>query len=194
MKRYLFLTAVVFFCSTIYGQISSRNHLYQDDCNSLVVRSHYEYLEVDGMYYTANYQGLKMLMQNYRQSDPELYNTLLRDFRRIERKRNTALTVFTASFIAGPILVVGGATFLGNESSNEFFRENNLKEPNYALIGLGTIVTMGGGFLALVIAPGRNEVYQFMNTHNRNNNQKLEWRLGLKTTPGTVGVALSARF
>jgi hypothetical protein len=76
------------------------------------------------------------------------------------------------------------------------FDGHNPKKPNIAVIAGGTGALLLGGIIGLIIQPREEDIYNFVNLHNRNNpNQKMDWEIGLDMFQGNIpGMKLTLNF
>lgn len=139
---------------------------------------------VDDLYYSSSYGGIKRFMSDLNQDDPQLYQIMKPEFDRIKIKRNAGLAVWSTAAVTGTALVVGSITWWGEhdgifQPGSPHYNPNH-KKPNIpALIG-GMGAYAVGALVGWIILPDDDDVYQFVNTFNRNSQQrKMNWEIGL---------------
>ncbi len=148
-------------------------------------------------YYESSFQGLKSFMIDLQTYDNETYQQLVPVFNRIKEKRSNAIFTGGACSLVGlSMCAIGGNRLMDNispENTDNFIKDNTR---GTGLIIAGGITTLIGIYLYSIISPSDNDVYQFMNSHNRlNKNKKLEWNIGLTSLPENgYGAFLCFRF
>ncbi len=136
------------------------------------------------MYYDFSLKGFRQyldkdLLPNINDADADndqkkIYQQLNQKLVGLERQRTTAVVASTATATLGLVLCVGALSFLQHDRIN-YFGETE-KETNYVAYGAGTLLFFGawGVYYILGGSPGREELLDFINEHNR-----LRYQLGL---------------
>ena len=156
--------------------------------------------KVGNSYYSSNYKGLNLLMFDLKADDPELYETLLPNFKAIEKKRNLAIVTGGVLELAGlSMVVVGFNKELNNMGSiGEFGNLESFNQSNKGadLMFAGGILSIFSGAVFALLYPNENDFYGFINKFNRHSgNKKLEWKFGFSPMPNKgFGVTLSKTF
>ncbi len=156
--------------------------------------------KVGDMYYASTFRGLKEFMTDIQVENPFLYESMQPSYYSLKRKRNATIATVTAGTAIGTGLIVGGFTFLNNNERmfgpGDPFDGHNPKKPNVAIIAGGTGTLLLGAIVGWIIQPREEDIYNFVNLHNRNNpNQKMDWEIGLDMFQGnTPGLKLTLNF
>jgi len=174
MKKVVLFFIAILFVNNLWGQ-------WEYNTSHSHVSKRFKYGD---MYYASNMKGLGTFMADLRVENPDLYQKLLPSYNNIKRKKNAAVSSFVACGAVGTFLLVGGMTFMQKESdffgSTNPFPEMDNKEPDLAVIGAGMGIFISGAIIAAVLMPKDNDIYNFLNFHNKNNpDKKLDWQIGL---------------
>lgn len=190
----LLIAFVLFISPEVFGQYPYHHHYN----NRVYIESNPRILRLGDMVYSPNYQGVKNLMFDYQINNPEMHDILLPEFNRLKRKRNVALTTMVGSQIVGITLFVGGFTFLsdrGNPFSTTDGFQQDVYVPNVLVIVAGSFISTFGLFGGILLLPNREDIYHFVNYHNRySNGEKIEWKIGLNIAPTNTGLSLTMNF
>lgn len=158
-----------------------------------------KHFKVGDRLYSSTYQGLNSLMNDLELEDKEVYSNLLPNFILIQNKRNTAILSGGACAIVGVAMVgVGMKKAVNPMNSIEYTEPNQLSGSTSGLgfIFAGGITALFGGVLYAILSPNENDIYNFINSHNKfNTKAKMEWEIGLNVLPNnSFGISLSSRF
>ncbi len=177
MKKIILFFIVLLFTNNLGAQ-------WDHDITNTHISKRFKYGD---MYYASNMSGLGTFMSDIKIENPDLYQKLLLSYNNIKKKKNAAVSSIIVGSTVGAALIVGGMTFLQKE--NDFFDETNPfpetnnKKPNLAAIGAGMGFFISGTIIAVILMPKDNDIYNFLNFHNKNNpNKKLDWQFGFNYT------------
>ncbi|MFN3555119.1 MAG: hypothetical protein ACK4VN_04045 [Bacteroidales bacterium] len=156
--------------------------------------------KVGDIYYPSTFRGVRNLMSDLQTEEPEMYDLMLPGFENLRRKMNTTLGVLGGTGIAGATLFVGSLTFW--QVKDDFLKPDNplydpsAKKANLPVMFSGIGIIAAGGLISLFIAPDQTDVYNFVNTYNRNSTKrKMDWQIGLNLLNGsTPGISLTVRL
>ena len=158
-----------------------------------------KHFKVGDRLYSSTYQGLNSLMKDLELEDKEVYNNLLPNFNLIKNKRNTAV-------LSGCTFAIAGVAVAGIGMKKAFNQMNSVDYPKVSqpssstdgvgLIFAGGITAVVGGILYTILSPNENDIYNFINSHNKfNSKEKMEWEIGLNVLPNnSFGISLSSKF
>lgn len=161
---------------------------------------HPKRFQVGDMYYASSFKGLQSFMRDLQVENPELHQRLSPDFLAMKRSRDAANATWIASGVIGSTLMVGAFTFWQDTKTvfkpGDAFYDPNAKEPSLAVLASAFGVYVAGGLLGILIYPGDDKIYNFINSHNRHSpEQKLNWQLGVDVSQNLEpGLKLTMRF
>ncbi|MCT4591006.1 MAG: hypothetical protein N4A71_24505 [Carboxylicivirga sp.] len=164
-----------------------------------------KHFKLGEMYYSASFKGLKMLMRDVHKEDPELHAIILPSYNNLVKKRKSAMAVGITANSVGGFLVLGSFTFLQSTETetsifspgDSFYKPpHDVKTPNIGLMATGGLIMIAGSIVAVLLHPGEQDFYDFINIHNKNSkDRKLDWNLGLDcTSQHPLGLSLQMRF
>ena len=158
-----------------------------------------KHFKVGDRLYSSTYQGLNSLMNDLKLEDNEVYNNLLPNYNLIQKKRNTALLGGGACAIVGVSMVGFGVNKTKNQMTSDSFGDPNWlsgSDSGAGLILAGGITTLVSVILYAILAPNENDIYNFINSHNKfNSKAKMEWEIGLNVLPNnSFGLSLRSKF
>lgn len=181
----------------IIGLIFTSNNLYSQTKTIIDLPKRFK---VGDMYYASNCNGLKLLMSDLQHENPSLHAKLSPSYLNLKNKKEQAIIMWAAGGIIGTSLIIGGVTFLQKEEvdyqPNHPFYDPHVKRPNVAVIGSGIGVYLITGIIGAIICPNDNDIYQFINLHNKHNHQqKMDWQIGLHLIQDKkLGLKLTMNF
>jgi len=164
-------------------------------------------LSIRGEYFDASVDGLRGYLETIRSTDPDLYTKLDPKLSNLEWRRTAAVLVAVAAVGIGLGSMI--YAFAARKSCNS----PPVNDPNFSadvnawancnddsmrtmatfsLVGLGTLTT--GLFAAAFITPGRSDIFDIVNEHNRLRREPLRWQLGYEPTRRTAVVGASLAF
>lgn len=167
------------------------------------------HFQSEDRYYDFSIHGLRLRIESLKESDPVNYARLDNELTKLEN-RETATYVLVAVGIVAPFATWGvyaatrseqdcppmpsastpnfqaasAAWFDCNQAKNQF-------NPTPLVVGIGLMVASFAG--ALIVAPKRSDLLEFVNLHNRLTSQPIRWELGYdpQNRSGYAGAALS---
>ncbi len=180
----LFLTLLPFFSNAQINQVDIK------------MPKHFEY---GNCYYSSDIKGLESFMGDLQNDNNEVYKQLLPKFKLLEQKRKQALIVWASGSIVGSSLIIYGFNKELKQMNSTHIENEDIvstDEGGVGFIAAGGIVVLSEVIIGAILYPGENDIYEFINNHNRiNKDKKLDWKIGLiPTNYGGMGVALSMRF
>jgi hypothetical protein len=93
---------------------------------------------------------------------------------------------------------IGMSKAVNQMNSIEHTEPNQLSgsESGIGFIFAGGITAVIGGILYAILSPNENDIYNFINSHNKfNSKAKMEWEIGLNVLPNnSFGISLSSKF
>ena len=162
--------------------------------HTTVVPSH---LRIGDQQFDASVAGFRAYLETTKVSDAPLYAQLAPDLVRLESRFEVARLVLVAGLMGG--LVSGIYAFAGGKSCPE----PAITEPNFAaksaawgacngdnmrMTSTFAFISLGSFFVgtvgALAIAPGRADLLELVNKHNRLHPQPLRLEIGFNPTQG----------
>lgn len=151
-------------------------------------------------YYLSSVKGLSSMMADIKIEDPLLYAKLAPQFEEMNAKQRRARHVFIPSLVVGGGLIIGGLATPLEDSDPNWGSNGPVYDDRFetseivALVGLGVMSV--GTVIAALMLPNRGDIYNFVNLHNKNSNErKLDWQLGLNTSMDSgLGVKLALKF
>jgi hypothetical protein len=147
-------------------------------------------LSVGGQYYDASVSGVRQFVENFKDSDPDVYAKLSARADRLEAMKTRGWIVGITTAVVGIGFVVGGfALYKPNVPPGQ--------TPNTTPILVGAVVGMpliiASSFVGRACAPSRSDYMDFVNYNNKiNPSSPLRWQLGW--TSGGPTMALSGSF
>jgi hypothetical protein len=165
------------------------------------------HLAIGDQYYDASVEGLRNYVESIRIAHPELYVQLDPNVSELELRRNAAIGVLVTGIVAGGVSIV--YAFVGRDTCNEpqvgdpAFSEkvrkwgdcneaNMDRSATFTLLGMGSIAA--GMIGAFIVAPGRSDLMQVINEHNRLSPEPMRWQVGFGVTNRMAQGALSFTF
>jgi hypothetical protein len=165
------------------------------------------HLAIGDQYYEASVAGLRNYLDSIRTVRPDLYAQLDPKVSELESRQTAAIGVLVAGVVAGGASIVyafaGRDTCndpqLGDPAFNEKVRQwgdcndaNMSKTATFIVIGLGT---MAAGLVgAAIVAPGRSDLMQILNEHNRSSPEPMRWEVGYSVTNRMTQATLTFTF
>lgn len=147
--------------------------------------------KVADQYYESSVGGLGNFMSVLQIENSDLYNKLQPEYQRIKTKRNIALGVSIPCYVIGGGLMIGSIVKLTNTDTDS-------SEPvtigSSAYIGIGLITA--GLISRWLLSPNRDDIFAFMNLHNKfSPEKKMEWLIGYCPTPNVpLNIGMSIRL
>lgn len=157
--------------------------------------------QIGDLTYSVNYKGMRSYMENLAVDDPELHMRLNPKFRRLEDRRNGAVIVSVAGFLAGSGLIIAGTNSLLSETNSTDFHEefeeskrNMTKTAKLTFSGFGIYAI--AGIVALIVNPDSDDYMDFINTNNRfTKGEKIKVTTQLISLPhNAIGLQLAINF
>ncbi len=154
-----------------------------------------EHLQIGSQQYDASPAGFRAYVETLKAVDPSLYGQLAPDVARLEAKRDTAISALIAGVAVGVASTIYGIasrdTCTGPAVTDPNFgadteawgacNDRNLtRMATFSFIGLGAVLV--GGVIAWVNQPGRPDIMELVNKHNRLNKQPLQLQIGYDPT------------
>lgn len=146
-------------------------------------------LSIGGQYYDASVSGVENFMFALHSEDPAAWAQLQPEMERLRERRNWAIGTAIAGNAAGLGLLVG-SFFTGSESM-----VSHLREPNWAMMGIGFGVSAASTLVAQILWPRRADMMDFVNKHNRlRPASPMQLQLGVTATSERVACAATLTF
>jgi len=154
--------------------------------------NHTKMIKLSDSYYQNNFDGIRFLMKDLQNSDPDLYTTLKPEFEELQKRDLEKKQINKVGYSSGLILMSVGIIGAGGGSN-----DNAL---------MGVLATAGGIVTLVTIAKSnskrikRQDILNFTNHYNQNTDKdKIEYELSfepaLNFTGGFGGgLAMSLRF
>lgn len=138
--------------------------------------------------YEGNIRGIRALMADLHENQPEIFQKLNADFRDLDSRQSHADTIaYSAYGISAGLAIYGFAKCFGAFNSRD---GNSGFTFTPFLLSLGT--SLLGGLAYGLTRPSPQEYLDFTNKHNRLNKQRqLQWNLTLTPKSSALGVALN---
>jgi hypothetical protein len=153
-----------------------------------------EHLRVGEQYYDFSLRGLRLRLDSMKEIHATTYARLDEELSALERRR-TASYVLVGAAVAAPLVSWGvsaalrsrqtcpdmpsawspnfdadrKAWFECNQSQNDF---------DFTPIAIGAGISVVAFVTALIVAPKRSEMLEFVNLHNRLTGEPIRWQLG----------------
>ena len=164
-------------------------------------------VSIRGQYFDATVGGLRGYLETIRLNDPELYARLAPRLSKLESRRATAVAVLVAGVGVGlfsTVYAFAGTKSCSSPSLNDpsfsadmdawgrCNSDNMQTMATFTAIGLGAALV--GLVASAVISPGRSDVLEIVNEHNRLSREPLRWQLGYDPTRRTATAGASLAF
>jgi hypothetical protein len=150
-----------------------------------------DHLSIGNQQFDASVAGVRAYLETTRSTDPKLYAQLAPDVDRLESRATVARIVLVTGLAAGAAstayALLGGKDCVAPSVTDPAFsvgmaawaacnRDEMRRVTTFTLIGIGSIIAGGIGWLAL--HPGRSDVFELVNKHNRLRPEPLRFQLG----------------
>jgi len=165
------------------------------------------HLTFENQVYDASISGLRSYLEAVRSGDAQLYAALDPELQRLETRQRAAIAVFLVGVGAGVAATIYAFTgrndcqmpsindpnFSGATTAWGACNDANLrKTATFGLIGLGAMAA--GLFGASAIAPGRSDLFDFVNRQNNLNREPLRLQIGFDPTQRLASAGASVTF
>jgi len=153
------------------------------------------HLQIGNQQYDASVAGFRAYLETMKFSDPGLYRQLAPDVARLDARRLGAEFALVGGVVVGLASVIYGLTsgdtctepavtdpnFGPDGSAWEACNERNgSRMATFSLVGVGALLV--GGAIALASWPGRSDIMDLINKHNRLSKRPLQLQLGYDPT------------
>ncbi|HXI59153.1 MAG TPA: hypothetical protein VNO55_23965 [Polyangia bacterium] len=165
------------------------------------------HLTFENQVYDASVSGLRTYLEAIRFKDAQLYAALDPELQRLEARHRAAVAVFLVGVGAGiastiyafagrdncPMPSLNDPNFQGATAAWGACNDANMrKTATFGLIGVGSMVA--GLFGASVIAPGRSDLFDFVNRQNSLNREPLRLQIGFDPVLRLASAGASVTF
>jgi hypothetical protein len=153
-----------------------------------------EHFQGGEQYYDFSLRGLRLRLDSMKEVDSATYARLDDELSGLERRRNATYVLFGAA-IAAPLVGLGVFAALRSQescppmpsamspnfeaASSAWFECNRAQnEVDFTPIAISAGVSVAAMVTALIVAPKRSELLEFVNLHNRLTREPIRWQLG----------------
>jgi hypothetical protein len=155
-----------------------------------------EHFQAGEQYYDFSLRGLRLRLDSMKEVDSTTYARLDDELSGLERRRTVSYVLFGAAIVA-PLVSWGffaahilrpqpscppmpSAMSPNFEAAKNAWFECNRTESNFDFtpIAIGAGVSVAAMVSALIVAPKRSEMLEFVNLHNRLTREPIRWQFG----------------
>lgn len=139
-------------------------------------------INVDNQLYSADLDGISKFMAELSTTNPDLYRKLSPNYRSLMDKERRADWILVGTFIAG-----AGVALMGTNKPDK-------QKMDYQIAG-GSIGLVLPLLMAPFLYPGRQDVMDFINQHNRENKERpIRLEVGLNFQAEGAQAAITVAF
>jgi hypothetical protein len=150
-----------------------------------------EQLQVGDQHYDASVAGFEAYLDSIKESDPGLWGQIAPDVARLQSRQDSAKAALVFGVVAGVATAIygfastdncvapalGDPTFGADADAWGACNQRNVsKMATFSFLGAGIMVV--GGVIAYASHPGRQDLLDLVNKHNRLSKQPLQLQLG----------------
>lgn len=159
-------------------------------------------LEVGGQYYDASIGGLRDYLESIRTTQPDLYANLDPEVSSLETRQTIAVLSMVGGGVIGlglmffPLIVPGpdcNAMYDIFDPERDRCEDDNLTRL-LTFLGVGMGVALAGLLVFLIVKPGRGDMLEVLNRHNRISPTQMRLQLGYDAVRESVVAALQWHF